>query len=95
MDWPFDQAKSVATITTRQVMEEGCPVLSVVHYSDDDSWAFTCGTSNSNDDLMLVSMAQVVSTDETLLSIANLPSGWCADRNSIGGTWVRYASDDI
>ena len=56
MMWPFDQARNVATVTTRQVMLDKHPILSVVHYSEDDSWAFTCGTTNKSEDLMLVGM---------------------------------------
>src|SRR5262245_15982766 len=33
-DWPFDQGKNVAAITTRQVLREGHPILRVIHYSD-------------------------------------------------------------
>ncbi|WP_025562625.1 hypothetical protein [Psychromonas sp. SP041] len=89
MDWLFDQARNVATVTTKQVMYENLPVLSVVHYEDDDSWAFTCGTTNESDDLMLVSMEQVVDTDPTLSSIADLPPGWSAYRESVNHKWVR------
>ncbi|MDX2427344.1 MAG: hypothetical protein QNK22_01510, partial [Xanthomonadales bacterium] len=95
MNWPFDQAKNVAAVTTQQVMRHGLPVLSVVHYSDDDSWAFTCGTSNDSADLMLVGMEEVVSTDSTLFGIADLPPGWRASRSKVGGDWVRYEDNDI
>ncbi|MCX4026144.1 hypothetical protein H0A36_11455 [Endozoicomonas sp. SM1973] len=95
MNWPFDQLENVVTVTTRQVMVKHLPVLSVVHYSEDHSWAFTCGITNASEDLMLVGMAEVISTDNTLLSIADLPPGWCAERSFIGGDWVRYRSDDL
>ena len=41
--WPFDQAPNVASITTRAVVEGHAPILQVVHYSEDDSWAFLDG----------------------------------------------------
>tara|TARA_R110002049_G_scaffold284139_1_gene464692 strand:+ start:2507 stop:2860 length:354 start_codon:yes stop_codon:yes gene_type:complete len=88
-DWPFDQARNVATVTTRQVMKENYPILMVVHYEDDDSWAFTCGTTNDSEDLMLVGMGQVVDLDSSLHSIADLPPGWSATRNSINDPWHR------
>ena len=95
MHWPFDQAKNVATVTTRQVINDKHPILSVVHYSDDHSWAFTCGTTNNSEDLMLVGMGEIVDMDKTLYEIADLPPGWCADRTALSEEWVRYQNNDI
>ena len=89
LDWPFDQAKNVAAITTKQVIKESFPILMVVHYEEDDSWAFTCGTTNKSEDLMVVGMGEVVSIDSTLYSIADLPPGWSATRKSVDSEWVR------
>lgn len=88
-NWKFDQAKNVAAVTTKRVVKEKYPILMVVHYADDDSWAFTCGTTNKSEDLMLVSMAQIVALDPTLMSIADLPPGWSAVRKSVNSKWIR------
>jgi hypothetical protein len=89
VDWVFDQARNVATVTTRQVIHENFPILRVVHYEEDDSWAFTCGTTNKSEDLMLVGMGEIVDLDSTLSTIADLPPGWSAYRESVSGNWVR------
>jgi hypothetical protein len=89
MDWKFDQARNVATVTTNKVMLEKHPILMAVHYEEDDSWAFTCGTTNKSEDLMLVGMGEVVDLDPTLGSIADLPPGWSAERKSVDSSWVR------
>jgi len=89
MNWVFDQARNVATITTRQVIHENYPILSAVHYDDDDSWGFTCGTTNKSEDLMVVGMGEIVDRDLTLKSIADLPPGWSAFRKSINDEWIR------
>ncbi|BCV64286.1 hypothetical protein TUM17386_39570 [Shewanella algae] len=93
MDWPFDQAQNVAAITTRQVIRGSFPILMAVHYEDDDSWAFTCGTTNESQDLMLVGMGEIVKRDPSLYSIADLPPGWFATRESVGAEWTRYRDD--
>ena len=95
MEWLFDQERNVATVTTRQVVKENYPILSVVHYSEDHSWAFTCGTTNKSEDLMLVGMGEVVDLDKTLYEVADLPPGWCADREAIGCEWSRYKDESI
>jgi len=95
MTWPFDQERNVATLTTKQVMQENYPILSVVHYADDHSWAFLCGTTGESEDLLLVGMGEVVDLDESLFEVADLPPGWCADRKSVGGEWHRYQDENI
>lgn len=85
MEWPFDQARNVATVTTGPVINAKKPILNVIHYSEDDSWAFLCGTS---DDFILVTMEQVVKTDPSLTTIADLPPGWSAHRDSVNHEWV-------
>jgi hypothetical protein len=93
-NWPFDQAPNVAAITTRQVIEDGRPILSVVHYADDDSWAFVCGTSNATQDGRVISMAQALKIDPTLSTIADLKPGWFASRGAIGAPWIKAPNPD-
>ena len=87
--WPWDQEENCATITTRQVMSGGYPILSVTHYEDDHSWAFTCGTTNDEGDALVVLMKNVVDLDPTLEEIADLEPGWSAYREKVGAPWVR------
>jgi hypothetical protein len=92
-DWPFDQAPNVAAITTRQVIKEGLPILSVVHYWDDDSWAFVCGTTDKTEDGRVIGMGTALKLDPTLRTIADLPPGWAARRETVGGAWHRYENE--
>lgn len=93
MDWPFDQARNVVAITTNQVVYKNYPILTVAHYEDDHSWAFTCGTTNKSEDLLLVIMGKVVDIDPSLKTISDLPPGWRASRKSISDEWVREIDD--
>ncbi|MCP3849327.1 MAG: hypothetical protein GY694_03670 [Gammaproteobacteria bacterium] len=95
MNWPFDQEKNVAAITTSQVIHNGYPILSVVHYSDDHSWGFLCGTTNKSEDLKVISMEQAIEIDPSLVEIADLPPGWSAVRTSVGSTWLREKDSEI
>ena len=90
--WPFDQATNVAAITTRQVLE-GKPILRVVHYEDDHSWAFTCGTTNDEADGRVISMEEAVAIDSTIKEVSDLPPGWQAWRKAAGGKWQREQVD--
>ena len=88
-DWPFDQAPNVAAITTVNVIEHGAPILVVVHYDDDDSWAFLCGTTNDDADGRVIGMGNALRIDPSLREIADLPPGWKAWRSAVGGAWQR------
>lgn len=94
-EWPFDQEKNVSALTTRQVLREGFPILRVVHYSDDHSWAFTCGTTNDTDDGLVVGMDCIVDLDPTLMTIADLEPGWIAYRETPDDPWKRYPDDEM
>jgi len=95
MEWRFDQEKNVAAISTRQVCVENFPILLVVHYSEDHSWAFTCGITNKSEDMLVVNMGEIVEKDSSLHEIADLPPGWCAERNSACAEWRKYKDDSI
>ena len=59
-------------VNDAEVLPDGHPILRAVHYSDDHSWAFTCGTTSDPNDALIVSMKRIVEHDPTLLSIADL-----------------------
>lgn len=91
-DWPFDQGPMVAAITTRQVLEDGLPILRVTHYSDDHSWAFQCGTTNDTNDGRVIAMQEALNLDPTLQTIADLAPGWTAWREHVDSVWHRIQS---
>ena len=93
-EWPFDQGPNVAAVTTRQVTEDGLPILTVVHYADDHSWAFMCGTSNATEDGRVIGMGEALKLDPTLATVADLPPGWRAHRPAIGERWTKEPNSD-
>ncbi|EGR0804840.1 hypothetical protein ACA877_004673 [Vibrio alginolyticus] len=95
MNWNFDQDKNVAALITKQVVEQGLPILQVIHYSDEHSWAFMCGTTSNPSDTLVVSMEQAVSFDVSLYEIATMPPGCIASRNSVEEGWVCEKVDGI
>ena len=93
-DWPFDQAPNVTAITTVSVLDDDFPILRVTHYSDDQSWAFVCGTANEVADGRVIGMDCALSIDPTFRTIADLPRGWTAWRERVGDEWQRDPDDD-
>ena len=94
-EWPFDQASNVAAVTDASVVDDGAPVLLVIHYSEDESWAFLSGGTFDVARGRLVSMGEVLRRDPTLSSIADPPPGWTATRSRVGERWARIADPEV
>jgi hypothetical protein len=86
--WPFDQGPNVAAVTCRTILG-GAPILVVIHYSDDHSWAFMDGVTWETEEGALVAMKEIVRLDPTVVEVADLPPGWRARRTSVGSPWAR------
>jgi hypothetical protein len=87
--WPFDQLRNCAAITTRQILDGSEPILLVTHEAEDQGWQFISATHPSVTGGRVVGLEEIVSLDPTILEIADLPSGWQAIRNEVGGPWTR------
>jgi hypothetical protein len=92
--WPFDQPTNAEAVTTQSVLD-GAPILIVVHYSDDGSWAFLEPQSLDPDESRVVSMGTILRLHPSIASIAELPPGWMATRESPAAPWVRAQDPEI
>jgi hypothetical protein len=87
--WPFDQPRNCATFTMRQVLDGSEPILLVSHSADDHGWQFIGTSDASMADAKLVCLEHIVRLDPTVLEVANLPPGWQAIREHVGGAWMQ------
>jgi hypothetical protein len=86
--WPWDQAPNAAALTVRSILE-GAPILRVFHDADDDGWQFLDGGPPDTSEGRLIGMREVLRLDPSLRDIADLPPGWMAWRERVGGSWSR------
>ena len=93
MAWPFDQSPDTAAITTRAVLERKKEIRCVVHYADDHSWAFLCGTTDKEEDGRVISMSEALEIDNSLLEVADLLPGWAAWRQHRGAAWKKSQNE--
>ena len=88
----FDIKPDVMVVTSKYVMKESNPVLEVSHEYDKDEgiiWQFHCGNGRYDvNDMMLVRLSTVISLDETLKQVADLPIGSMAKRETKESPWV-------
>ena len=88
-DWPFDDPPNCACIVTKDVFK-GAPIMRVYHDFEGD-WQFH-GSEASSDDpdaAKLVSLSSMVSQDNSLLTLHDLPYGWMASRSGPSEKWKR------
>ena len=87
-DWPFPDAPNFNAFTTVRVMERQDPILAVYHERDDGAWQFVGGPW-TDDELIVVCLADAVARDPSLYQLADLPRGWGAQRAGVGAPWER------
>jgi hypothetical protein len=91
--WPFDQPRNCAVFTTRQVLEREEPILRVTDDTDDYGWQFL-GSDARAEDAKIISLAEAVELDPSVLQVADLPAGWQARRASLEEPWIREIISD-
>jgi hypothetical protein len=93
--WPFSDPENVMTITMRQIVREGHPVLLVVRDQEDGSWQFLTGSKFTVADGMMVLLKNIVALDSSLIELADLPVGWQASRIDKGQPWIRVQCEPV
>ncbi len=95
-EWPFDQPPNCATITLRQIVSEGAPILHVSHDEDDHSWQFLGWADADVADAVVVCLSHMLELDPSVREVADLPPGWEAFRRSVSEPWYRriHVADD-
>src|SRR5262245_54888935 len=89
-DWLFADRPNDAVFTTRQVLNDGEPILYVSHDADDGAWQFhTGGVRGTHGDAMIVGLGTMLRHDPTLRELYDLPEGWFAERDGVGKPWRR------
>lgn len=84
----FADAPNTAVITTKYVVRQQSPILSVYHFAD-GFWQFSGREEHLLDaDYLVVGLAEVVALDSSILEVAGLPLGVGASRVGRGAVWT-------
>ena len=90
-EWPFTDPTNTVAISTVRVFREGFPILRVSHDPDGD-WQVLCDTTVEPSDGLVVCLGCAYQRDKSIGELADLPRGWTAWRDSVGGRWHRELS---
>jgi len=98
--WPFARGAfppDLGAVVQRTVLDGRLPALTVAH-APDGSWMVGDGVNDPNEPGAAVAthLHHVVERDPSIATLASLPPGRRADRESAGGAWVvsDFAYDD-
>ena len=94
-EWPFDTPENTGAISCRHILEGSRRILYVTHDEDDGGWQILCGEMHEVEDGRVVCLGCMVSTDGSLAELADLPLGWCAERETASSSWVRALTPPI
>ncbi len=92
-DWPFADPPNVACFTTWRVLDGIEPIVYVSHDAEDGAWQFLPESGAIEELAAIVGLAEMCSTDPTLLQLACLPLGWRAERSEQGAPWMWLPHD--
>jgi Domain of unknown function (DUF4262) len=86
-DFKFKEPRHLTVFTTRQHLEQGKPILRVVHDRDGD-WQFLTGDQRPEDG-KVIRLDDMISRDDSLNELFSLDYGEWAERTSRDAPWVR------
>lgn len=90
--WSFADAPNTAVFTTWPVLLRNTWIGHVSHDTEDGAWQFHGPQSPSVQNAAVVSLAEMLKLDPTLVELADLPLGWQADRQGPEMPWIRSSN---
>ena len=93
-DQRVSDPRSNAAYLTGTVHRGELPILLVIH-EDDGDWQFLDGGPVGDEDAVAVHIEHVFENHPDLRSLADLPEGWAAERESLEGEWRRYPWPEV
>ncbi len=88
----FSVPLETVVVTSIYVTAEQMPILYVSHDYDEEEgegWQFHCGNGDfSMEKLQLVRLSTILSLDDCIEDVSDLPIGFCAKRSGLNQPWV-------
>ena len=85
--WPFSFDENVAVVTTKFVMNEGHPIVEVLHWEDGD-WQFMCNTTDDAEDGMVVCMGCLYEKFPWVSAFKDLKRGFLSFFDEEENRWI-------
>jgi hypothetical protein len=83
----FIEDSNTAVFTTKYVLFEHSPILFVFHDTD-NYWSFNGKEKCKEDaDYKIIALSEAIIIDPTITEVADMPTGYMAEREKIGDKW--------
>lgn len=88
--WPFKDAEDTAVFTSRKILGGTDWIHYVTHDVDDSAWQFhPYGGPTPEAEAAVTSLKSILSLDDSVRNLADLPVGWHAWRDAPDAPWIR------
>jgi hypothetical protein len=89
-EWPFDDPPNVAVFTDQRILEGTDWIYYVSRDADDGAWQFHGPDGLAEEvNARVVALTTICSSDASVMTLADLPLGWCAWRETRDSEWQR------
>jgi hypothetical protein len=88
-EWKFSDPPHTTAYLSQLVHDGSEPVTYVSHDSDDGAWQFLGESMSDGGGPVVVCLHHPIDNDPSLMELADLPLGWCAERERPDEPWKR------
>jgi len=92
----IETSLNTAVFTTRKIMIDNELITRIYHSSDNYLSFMDDYSTNSNENIMLVSLGEILKKDDRVKTVINIPIGHYAYRKNLSDKWTieAYVEDD-
>ncbi len=87
--FPFEDAPNTLCFTCCHVVNDNHPIVYISH-DEDDLWQFLCGKTHSEEEAIVVSLAEILKIDPKVGNFANLRCGEYAIADTETSQWTVW-----
>jgi hypothetical protein len=91
--WPFVYDPSDTMICLKRILAGQAEVKYVLH-DPEGGYQFLDGEDVEDDDAAVVPLNEIIANDPTLMTVACLPQGFAAFRESVNEPWAVFFDDE-
>jgi hypothetical protein len=92
-EWKFPDPPHTTAYLSQTIHDGREPVTYVSHDAEDGAWQFLGDTMLAGGGPVVSCLHHPIDNDPSLAELADLPLGWCAERERPGGPWRRYEQE--
>jgi len=88
-NWAFREEPSASVVTQKKIAEGDLPILYAFRDSVDGQWIFLADEKSGGDEVLVLTLHEIVKIDASVKQISDLPPGWKAWREAKNKQWNR------